>query len=105
VLQTPPPVLEDGGRTPRLLALYADAVREVARDLGVLVVDHAEAWREAADSAGDDVAPAGWLDDSFHPGARGHHELTLTLLSTLGIADPDSAVCSLVVVDGVGASA
>lgn len=74
VLQTPPPVLEDGGRGPRLIALYAEAVREVARDLGVLVVDHAAAWESAASAAGEDVAPAGWLDDTFHPGARGHHE-------------------------------
>lgn len=105
VLQTPPPVLEEGGRNPRLISLYAEAVREVARDLGVLVVDHAGAWHDAAAAAGDDVAPAGWLDDAFHPGARGHHQMTLTLLSTLGIAASDSAVCSLVVEDGVGASA
>ena len=102
VLQTPPAVLEDGGRTPGLMALYAEAVREVARDLGVLVVDHAAAWQEAA--AGG-VAPAGWLDDSFHPGPRGHHEMTLTLLSTLGIADESSAVCSLVIEDDVRATA
>ncbi len=98
-------MLEDGGRGPRLVALYAEAVREVARDLGVLVVDHAAAWDAAATESGDDVAPAGWLDDTFHPGARGHHELTLTLLSTLGIADADSPVCSLHVDDAVGARA
>ena len=105
VLQTPPPVLEDDGRGPRLIALYAEAVRDVARDLGVLVVDHAAAWEAAASDAGEDVAPAGWLDDTFHPGARGHHELTLTLLSTIGIADPASEVCSLDAEDTVGAHA
>ncbi len=105
VLQTPPPVLADGARSPELIALYSDAVREVAESLGVLVVDHAAAWREAADASGADVAPEGWLDDSFHPGARGHHEMALTLLRTLGIADPSSAVCSLTVDDTVGAGA
>jgi lysophospholipase L1-like esterase len=105
VLQTPPPVLDEGQRNPRLLALYAQAVREVADDLGVLLVDHAAAWQAAAAEAGAEVAPSGWLDDAFHPGARGHHEMTLTLLAALGVLDPDSAVCSLVVDDGVGANA
>jgi len=105
VLQTPPPVVDEGQRNPRLLALYAQAVREVADDLGVLLVDHAAAWQAAAAEAGAEVAPSGWLDDAFHPGARGHHEMTLTLLAALGVLDPDSAVCSLVVDDGVGANA
>ncbi|HSU74455.1 MAG TPA: SGNH/GDSL hydrolase family protein [Terrabacter sp.] len=108
VLQTPPPVLDEGERNPRLLALYAQAVREVADDLGVLVVDHAAAWESAAADAADggtDVAPSGWLDDAFHPGARGHHEMALTLLAALGVLDPASAVCSLAVDDGVGARA
>ena len=105
VLQTPPPVVDEGQRNPRLLALYAQAVREVADDLGVLLVDHAAAWQAAAAGAGAEVAPSGWLDDAFHPGARGHHEMTLTLLAALGVRDPDSAVCSLVVDDGVGANA
>ena len=105
ILQTPPPVLRDGGRTPETMALYAAAVREVGADLGVLVVDHARAWHEAAADAGDEVVPEGWLDDAFHPGARGHHELLLTLVRTLGIDDPASRVCSLVVDDPVAAGA
>jgi acyl-CoA thioesterase-1 len=103
ILQTPPPVLRDGGRTPELMELYTEAVREVGTDLGVLVVDHARAWQEAARQAGDDVAPGGWLDDTFHPNARGHHELLLTLVRGLGIDDPASPVCSLVVDDAVSA--
>ena len=51
------------------------------------------------------MAPDGWLDDTFHPGARGHHQLTLTLLSAIDVADPTSEVCSLVVDDAVGATA
>lgn len=102
VLQTPPPVQAEGDRSPELAESYAEVVRQVGDDLGVLVVDHAAAWQEAADG---DAAPVGWLDDSFHPGPRGHHELTLTLLSTLGIADGSSAVCSLVIEQGIAANA
>ena len=105
VLQTPPPVLDDGDRRPDLIALYAEAVREVAAELGVLVVDHAGHWAQAAAEAGAAVAPEGWLDDTFHPGARGHHEMTLTLLRALGIDDASSQVCSLTVDDAVGCSA
>jgi len=71
----------------------------------VLVVDHAAAWREAAAREGASTAPDGWLDDSFHPGARGHLELALTLFAALGITDPASDVCTLVVDESVGASA
>ncbi|MCU1536739.1 MAG: family lipolytic protein [Humibacillus sp.] len=92
VLQTPPPVRHEGDRTPELAAAYAAAVREVGADLGALVVDHAAAWQAAADG---DVAPQGWLDDAFHPGARGHHELVRTLLTALDLFDPTSEVCRL----------
>jgi acyl-CoA thioesterase-1 len=105
VLQTPPPAEADGDRSPELAEAYAQAVRQVGADLGVLVIDHAAAWRSAADRAGARTAPDGWLDDAFHPGARGHHELALTLFDGLGIADPASEVCSLVVDESVGASA
>ena len=92
VLQTPPPVATAGDRTPELAAAYAAAVRDVGADLGVLVVDHAAAWQAAGDG---DKAPEGWLDDAVHPGARGHHELTLTLLDALGLRSAASEVCRL----------
>jgi len=105
VLQTPPPVLAEGERRPDLITTYSAAVRQVASDLGVLVVDHAAHWAQAADDAGAEVAPDGWLDDTFHPGARGHHEMMLTLLRALGIEDPSSPVCSLRVEEVVGSNA
>jgi acyl-CoA thioesterase I len=105
VLQTPPPVEAEGDRSPELAASYAESVRQVGGDLGVLVVDHAATWSEAAARGGTQIAPDGWLDDAFHPGARGHHELALTLFAALGIADRASEVCTLVVDETVGASA
>ena len=97
VLQAPPPVLADGDRGPELIGLYGQAVRQVGSDLGVLVVDHAAHWTAAAQDG--QVVPDGWLDDTFHPNARGHHELARTLLGALGIEDSASAVCSLEVHD------
>lgn len=95
VLQTPPPVLAEGTRTPELMAAYAAAVRSVADEVGAVVVDHAAAWADAAAALDAEVAPGGWLDDSFHPGARGHRAMAVTLLETCGIASSDSAVCAL----------
>jgi len=105
VLQTAPPVEAAGDRSPELAESYAQAVREVGDDLGVHVVDHAAAWRAAAERHGAATAPEGWLDDAFHPSARGHHELAVPLFAGLGIADPSSEVCSLVIDESVGASA
>jgi acyl-CoA thioesterase I len=105
VLQTAPPVRAEGDRSPELAAAYAEAVRQVGDELGVLVVDHAVAWREAAAREDAGPAPQGWLDDAFHPGAQGHHELALTLFAALGIADASSDVCSLDVTEPVGADA
>jgi lysophospholipase L1-like esterase len=95
VLQTPPPVLAEGGRTPELLALYVAAVREVAEALGVVLIDHAAAWARSAEERGADVAPDGWLDDAFHPGHLGHQAMLRTLLDELGLADEASPVYSL----------
>jgi lysophospholipase L1-like esterase len=75
-----------------VLSAYADQVRAVADELGVLLVDHALAWSTAA---GSSPAPVGWLDDEAHPGPVGHQRMALTILEALGVADADSDVCAL----------
>jgi lysophospholipase L1-like esterase len=91
VLQVPPPVLAGGGRDPEVLSAYADQVRAVSDELGVLLVDHAAAWS----AAGSGPVPPGWLDDEAHPGPDGHRRMALALLEALGMADPGSPVCAL----------
>ncbi len=91
ILQTPPPVQAGDSRDPQVVAAYADAVRGVARDLGVLLVDHHQHWTQAADDGG----PSDWFDDPLHPSAAGHVELARTLLRTLGIDDPTSGIYAL----------
>lgn len=118
VLQTPPPVRAEGERTPQNLAQYVDAVRSLATDLGVVLVDHAAHWSAddaerteraetaAGAGAGAVAGPAdSWLDDAFHPNARGHLEMARTIFRTLGIDADDSAVCSLEIDGGVTAPA
>lgn len=91
ILQTPPPVQAGDTRDPEVVAAYAEAVREVARDLGVLLVDHHRHWSDTADNGG----PSEWFADPFHPSAEGHLELARTLFRTLGIDDPASGVYAL----------
>jgi lysophospholipase L1-like esterase len=102
VLQTPPGIVAEGGRTPSRLADYVAQVRSVAADLGVLVVDHAAHWEQAGDGTSP---PAGWLDDAVHPSAMGHHEMARTLFRAIGIDDDTSPVCSLDVRDALAARA
>ncbi len=103
VLQTPPPVLAAGTRTPEQLEAYAAQVRTVAADLGVVLVDHTAHWSAAA-GAGE-VAPTDWLDDDVHPGAAGHLALARELFRVLGIDDRTSAVCALEMAEAVPAPA
>ena len=88
VLQTPPPVIGEDGAAD--LAAYADAVREVGRSLGVVVVDHHAAWSAAG-------APREWYADDVHPSARGHRELARGVADTLhlgGVAAADPVLRS-----------
>ena len=100
--RAPDPAAGARRRRPRPRTSSRSTPRRSARsasDLGVLVVDHAAAWARGRGGSRRDVAADGWLDDAFHPSARGHHELALTLFATSGSPTPSSDVCSLVVDD------
>ncbi|MDN5790785.1 MAG: SGNH/GDSL hydrolase family protein [Micrococcales bacterium] len=87
VLQTPPTVTAGGPRDPQVLARYAAEVRDLAHDLGVVLVDHQARWSEACDDA--------WFDDPSHPSAVGHIEMARTVFEVAGVADESSATYSL----------
>lgn len=63
------------------LAAYADAVREVATATGAILVDHARHWHARFGP----TRPLAWLDDPFHPNARGHREMAGLTLAALGL--------------------
>lgn len=95
VLQTPPPVLPSGERTPELHALYATRVRAVAAHEHTLLVDHAAAWAAAAAARGEERAPRAWMSDAFHPNERGHRAMAREVLRALGLGDESSPVWRL----------
>lgn len=86
ILQTPPPV------SPRLdprragLPEYADAIRSVAGEHRVPLIDHEHAWQAA--TQGMEGIAWEWLSDAIHPNAAGHAAMALLVLDQLGpVAD------------------
>lgn len=58
---------------------YAHVVRDVTDDMGAILVDHAGHW----DRRFGAVRPLEWLDDPFHPNARGHAQMAALTLDAL----------------------
>ena len=73
------------------LPAYAEACRDVARRTGALLVDHHAHWSDRFDGG----APAPWLDDPIHPGARGQWEMARLTLQRLGLDDPAGELAGL----------
>ena len=71
---------------------YNDAIRKVAQEFDVILVDHDKHWRT---NAADATTLNFWLGDPLHPGARGHQEMAKLIVRTLGIAPASSASMSL----------
>lgn len=70
------------------LPVYVDAIRSLAAETDVLLVDHYADWAEA--DAHDAVEY--WIDHGCHPNAAGHRVLARSLLRALDLWDPSSPV-------------
>ncbi|MFE7807274.1 GDSL-type esterase/lipase family protein [Streptomyces sp. NPDC057430] len=93
LLQTPNPV--DLNRWPHHAALadYVKIMREVATELGVVLIDHHAHW--LATNGG--TVPLNLLGDGLHPDQRGHLFLAKKMIRDLRVFDPTSRVCSLTI--------
>lgn len=93
VLMTEPRFAEDARRNGRgeepngRLARYVAACREVAGELGVLLVDNFAAW-EKAQAAGQRLQA--WTTDGLHPNAAGHTELAARIAEVIAPAVRDA---------------
>lgn len=75
------------------LLQYVEAIRMIAAEHNVVLVDHAKVWEEARGNA----SLAYWLSDALHPNEYGHRVMAHTLFQELGIFDSQSAVCRLMI--------
>lgn len=87
VLQTPALVSVAGRERRPSLPAYCQAVREIAKDTGALLVDHETHWAEHHGTAD----PIPWLDDPdpAHPNAAGHLQMANHTLRSLGLGELD----------------
>lgn len=80
VLQTTCPVIP--GNAPQKephFASYMEAVREVARESGMPLVDHTNYWLSQSEF------PINWMSDAFHPNAYGHIAFAQYLIESFGV--------------------
>jgi acyl-CoA thioesterase-1 len=85
ILQTTCPILP--GQAPdRLphLGGYMEAIREVAAERGLPLVDHTRYWQEHSESF------FYWMSNEFHPNEYGHRVMARYLCSELDLYDPQS---------------
>ena len=68
------------------LPAYMEAVRDVAREKDVVLVDNFAHWEK---DAADPAVLASWLGETIHPGAKGHLEIASEIFRVLGISAPN----------------
>ena len=90
VLQTTCPILPGSSqdREPHFDA-YMDAIRNLARERDLPLIDHTEHWRRHSDK--HDY----WMSNAFHPNHHGHCAFARLLYDALDIYDPESHCCRL----------
>jgi lysophospholipase L1-like esterase len=69
--------------------VYMEAIRQVARERGLPLIDHTEYWKERA------ARTIYWMSDAFHPNEFGHRAFAECLHEAMGIHDPGSPIGKL----------
>jgi lysophospholipase L1-like esterase len=93
ILHTPNAIEASAVGRAETLPAYAQAVREIAGEVGAVLVDHFAYWESNRERG----AVTYWLSDPIHPNEYGHRVIAHTLLRELGLWDETSAVCRLFV--------
>jgi len=78
------------------LPSYINAVRQIASDYNVLLIDHYEMWEKVMEETPYIIGPSGsWMEDSIHPNYLGHLKIAQNIFKSIGIYDKSSEVCTL----------
>lgn len=95
ILQTPNCVYQANCHSRSDLPAYIDAIRDVAEQTEVPLIDHWQHWQSRKPDAQGMLA---WLqDESLHPNYLGHREMARLICQAFGVFDPSSMTCSLTV--------
>lgn len=71
---------------------YADAIRTLAKELDLPLVDHGAVW-DAVVAEGRSIEP--WIGQGCHPNGYGHRVMAHTIFKALDIFAADSLTCRL----------
>lgn len=94
LLHTPNGILiTDGVMRTQNLPAYVEAIREVATNAEVPLIDHYTEWNEAQSANND--AMHHWIGHGCHPNQYGHRAMAFALFRALDIWDPASWTCQL----------
>lgn len=85
VLQTTCPILKNTSQDrEKRFPVFMQAIRDVARERSLPLVDHEAFWKKNADKH------FYWMNNAFHPNAAGHLVFAQEMFRQLGIFDPKS---------------
>ncbi len=92
VLQTTCPILPGSApdREPQFPA-FMQAICDVAAERELPLVDHTAYWKDNSDKL------YFWMSNQFHPNEYGHRAFAELLFTEMGIWDPQSATCRLMI--------
>lgn len=97
VLQTPPAIDVANAPERARIGEFAAAVRRVAADDDVILVDQFAHFA----ALGDGEVPWGLMNDPFHPNAAGHAALALELTTALGLHPAGARSRTVALLEGV----
>lgn len=94
ILQTACPIWPGGSpERERNLPKYTSAIRAIARENRVPLIDHMAYWQRKAKAPGS--AQYAWMSDGIHPNEMGHRVFAELIFKKLKIHAPNSPVCRL----------
>lgn len=75
----------------RALPPFIEAVRQLAAEHDVMLVDHYKTFSEQKQGAENRT----WFSDAIHPNGLGHAHMAAEMFRVIGIHDPESDTCKL----------
>ena len=88
LLQVPNPIWPEAMNERGALPLYAEALRQIARERHLPLVDHCRYWQDAIKE--NSIRATAWMNDPLHPGPYGHLALARLFLQQLDWWDASS---------------